>query len=294
MHRLPDSAVLCLGLIFLSAAALVHANATRPLGTTRDAAGEDPAALIRLAQKYDHVAQGVEQDFAKANELYCRAARAGHAEAQFRLGWIYASGRGVPRDDGIAAVLYTMAAEQGHEYALRRLQYTRANPNTELPSCLRPNRVAFLDTRSRREVEALVKQLAPRYAIDPNLAMAVIAIESGFNVRAVSPKNAQGLMQLIPETAERFGVKRVFDPVENIQGGLAYLRWLMAFFQGEVTLVLAAYNAGEGAVERHRGIPPYNETRSYVARITSMYQKRTHPYNPEVVQASAVMVSMRR
>ena len=259
----------------------------------RDAAADDPAALLRLAQKYDQVAQGVEQDFAKANELYCRAARAGDPEAQFRLGWIYANGRGVPRNQGIAAVLYAMAAEQGHEYARRRLQYTQANPSTELPFCLRPNPVV-LDTKGRREVEALVRQLAPRYAIDPNLAMAVIAVESGFNPRAVSPKNAQGLMQLIPQTAERFGVRRVFDPAENIQGGLAYLRWLMAFFQGEVGLVLAAYNAGEGAVERHRGIPPYDETRNYVARITSMYQRRTHPYNPEVVQPSPMMVVLRR
>ena len=294
MHRLPISAaVLCVGLILLSVALPIHANAKRPLGTARDAAADDPAALLRLAQKYDHVAQGVEQDFTKANELYCRAARAGDPEAQFRLGWIYASGRGVPRDKAIAAVLYAMAAEQGHEYARRRLQYTRGNPNTELPVCLRPNRFV-LDTKGRREVEALVKQLAPRYAIDPNLAMAVIAVESGFNPRAVSPKNAQGLMQLIPQTAERFGVRRIFDPAENIQGGLAYLRWLMAFFQGEVRLVLAAYNAGEGAVERHRGIPPYGETQNYVARITAMYQRRTHPYNPEVVQPSPMMVVLRR
>ena len=96
-------------------------------------------------------------------------------------------------------------------------------------------------------------------------------------------------MQLIPETAERFGVKRVFNPSDNIKGGLAYLRWLMAFFQGEVKLVLAAYNAGERAVERYKGIPPYEETRNYVQRITSMYKKGTHPYSSEIVAPSAMM-----
>lgn len=100
----------------------------------------DPAAMTRLAQRYEH-AEGVPKDFFKANRLYCRAAKAGYAEAQFRLGWIYANGRGVPRDDGVAAVLFVMAAEQGHEYARRLLRYVRAQPNTDLPSCLLPYRV---------------------------------------------------------------------------------------------------------------------------------------------------------
>jgi soluble lytic murein transglycosylase-like protein len=255
-------------------------------------AKEDPAALTRMAQKYDQ-ADGVAQDFAEANRLYCRAARLGDAEAQFRLGWIYTNGRGVTRDTGIAAVLFAMAAEQGHEYARRRLQYVRERPSTELPSCLRPVRVA-LDTKARREIETLVKQLAPQYAIDPQLVMAVISVESNFNTKAVSPKNAQGLMQLIPETAERFGVQSIFDPAENIKGGLAYLRWLMAFFKGDVKLVLAAYNAGERAVEQHQGVPPYDETRNYVTRITSMYRKLTHPYNPNVAEPSAMMLPVRR
>ncbi|MCC6531373.1 MAG: transglycosylase SLT domain-containing protein [Burkholderiales bacterium] len=264
--------------------------------------GSDPAAMTRMAQRYEH-AEGVEKDFARANQLYCRAAKAGHAEAQFRLGWIYANGRGVARDDGVAAVLFVMAAEQGHEYARRLLQYVRAQPNTDLPSCLLPERVEpvhvaveepAIEIRGRPEIEALVKQLAPQYAIDPQLVMALISVESGFNPKAVSPKNAQGLMQLIPETAQRFGVQKVFNPADNIRGGLAYLRWLMAFFQGEVKLVLAAYNAGERAVERHKGIPPYEETKSYVQRISSMYKKLTHPYSAEVVAPSPVLSAMRR
>lgn len=262
----------------------------------------NPVELTRLAQRYEH-AEGVEKDFVKANQLYCRAAKAGHAEAQFRLGWIYANGRGVSRDDGVAAVLFVMAAEQGHDYARRLLQYVRAQPNTQLPPCLMPDQLEpvhvvvedpAIEIRGRPEVEALVKQLAPQYAIDPQLVMALISVESGFNSKAVSPKNAQGLMQLIPETAERFGVKKVFSPAENIKGGLAYLRWLMAFFEGEVKLVLAAYNAGERAVERFKGIPPYEETRNYVQRITSMYKKVTHPYSADVVAPSAIMSGVRR
>ena len=190
----------------------------------------DPVEITRLAQRHEH-GEGVVKDFKRANELYCRAAKAGHAEAQFRLGWIYANGRGVRKDDGVAALLFVMAAEQGHEYARRLLQYVRAQPNTELPSCLLPDRVEVvrvgvedsdIEIRGRPEIVALVKQLAPQYAIDPQLVMALIAVESSFNPNAVSPKKAQGLMQLIPETAERFGVKRVFNPTENIKGGLAY------------------------------------------------------------------------
>jgi soluble lytic murein transglycosylase-like protein len=288
----------------LTSAAALALDEERVASSLIEAAevSNDPAMLTRLAQRYEH-AEGVTKDFSKANRLYCRAAKAGHAEAQFRLGWIYANGRGVPRDDGVAAVLFVMAAEQGHEYARRLLQYVRAQPNTELPSCLLPERVQpvhvvveepEITIKGHPEVEALVKRLAPQYAIDPQLVMALISVESGFNTKAVSPKNAQGLMQLIPETAERFGVQRVFNPAENIKGGLAYLRWLMAFFQGEVTLVLAAYNAGEKAVERYRGIPPYEETRNYVRRITSMYKKGTHPYSAEVVAPSAIMSTLRR
>ena len=101
-------------------------------------------------------------------------------------------------------------------------------------------------------------------------------------------------MQLIPETAERFGVKKVFNPAENIRGGLAYLQWLLAFFEGDVPLVLAAYNAGERAVEKYRGIPPYAETRNYVKKITSVYRSANHSFDPGVVAASPVMESLRR
>ena len=123
--------------------------------------------------------------------------------------------------------------------------------------------------------------------MDPNLVLAIISVESAFNSRAVSPKNAQGLMQLIPATAQRFQVKDSFDPEENIKGGLAYLRWLLAYFRGNVAWVVAAYNAGEGAVEKYRGIPPYPETVKYVDKILQRYQKTIHPYQPEIINRSS-------
>jgi len=259
-----------------------------------------PKAQTELAVKYEH-AEGVPKDFQKANQLYCRAARQGYAEAQFKLGWVYANARGVPRDEGVAAALFGMAAAQGHEYAAKLLPYVRKQLDTQLPDCLlanppllpvpEPVRTVLEEPGpfDRSEIGQLVRRLAPEYAVDSQLALAVISVESAFNPAAVSPKNARGLMQLIPETAERFGVKHVHNPTENIQGGLAYLRWLLAFFQGDVSLVLAAYNAGERAVEKYRGIPPYLETRNYVKKITEIYKKTSHPYNADIVEPSPIM-----
>ena len=141
--------------------------------------------------------------------------------------------------------------------------------------------------RVDQTISALVEKLAPQYEIDPGLVLAVISVESGFNTQAVSSKNAQGLMQLIPETAERFQVKNAFDVEDNIRGGMAYLRWLLAFFKGDVALVAAAYNAGEGAVEKYRGVPPYPETVKYVDKILSRYNKTTHPFQPGVVSRTS-------
>jgi soluble lytic murein transglycosylase-like protein len=135
----------------------------------------------------------------------------------------------------------------------------------------------------------MVGKLSPKYEVDPQLVLAFISVESGFNANAVSPKNAQGLMQLIPETARRFRVKDSFNAEDNIKGGVAYLQWLLAFFKGDVPLVAAAYNAGERAVEKYRGIPPYPETRDYVRRITALYRKTSHPYQQNLVPASTMI-----
>jgi soluble lytic murein transglycosylase-like protein len=131
---------------------------------------------------------------------------------------------------------------------------------------------------ARAGVDALIERMAPEYRLDPALVKRVVEAESGYAVRAVSPKNAQGLMQLIPATQVRFGVADPYDAEQNLRGGMAYLRWLLARFRGDVRLALAGYNAGEGAVDAHGGVPPYAETRAYVARILGRYGKHTHPY----------------
>ena len=121
-------------------------------------------------------------------------------------------------------------------------------------------------------VVRFVTLVAPEYKLAPQLVLAVMATESNFDPLAVSPKNAQGLMQLMPGTAARFKVRQIQDPVQNIRGGMAYLRWLLAYFEGDLSLVLAAYNAGEGAVDRYRGVPPYAETRDYVPKVLAAWQ----------------------
>jgi LysM repeat protein len=123
-------------------------------------------------------------------------------------------------------------------------------------------------------LDALIRQNGARYGVDPYLIFCVMEQESHFNARVVSPAGAQGLMQLMPGTGARFGVRRPFDPAENIMGGTRYLKMLLNNFGGRVDLVLAGYNAGEGAVMKYGGrVPPYRETRNYVKRISARYQR---------------------
>jgi soluble lytic murein transglycosylase-like protein len=117
-----------------------------------------------------------------------------------------------------------------------------------------------------------IRQAAVLYQIPEELVRAVIRVESDFDPRAISPANARGLMQLIPATAERMLVTDVFDPRQNIFGGVRYLRVLANLFNGDIELTVAAYNAGEGAVIRHGGIPPYPETVDYVKRVLTNYR----------------------
>ncbi len=116
-----------------------------------------------------------------------------------------------------------------------------------------------------------IRTHAERERVDPRLVKSVMLIESNFNPRAVSRKGARGLMQLMPGTARRYGVSDSFDPHENIRGGTAYLSDLLGMFDGDLVRTLAAYNAGEGAVQRYRGVPPYPETQEYVRRAMLVY-----------------------
>ena len=137
---------------------------------------------------------------------------------------------------------------------------------------------------SGRSFDKLIEQVALDYEIRPSFVHAVIKAESNYNPRAVSPKGALGLMQLVPKTARRFGVANAFNPVENVEGGVRYLRYLLDLYNSDVRLALAAYNAGEGAVDRYRGVPPYSETMQYVRRVRNLWDsyKRTDvPLAPE-------------
>lgn len=121
--------------------------------------------------------------------------------------------------------------------------------------------------------QAEVETVSEVFGVDAALIRAIMHAESWFEPQAVSHAGAQGLMQLMPATAHRFGVANVFDPLDNITGGAAYLAWLLQEFEGDLTRVIAAYNAGENAVRRHNGIPPFPETQEYVRRVKILLQR---------------------
>ena len=262
-----------------------------------DESPEARIAALRLdAVAYEH-GNGQLRDGLRAAALYCQAAKLGDAASQFDLGWMYANGRGVQRDDALAAYFFQTAAAQGLPQAIAMLKRV-GEPGAEIPECMRDPVVVVeaaptplvekpieLPITAPRPILDLVTKLASQYQVPPRLVLAVIAAESNFDRLAVSPKNAQGLMQLIPETAQRFGVKNAFDPAQNVRGGIAYLRWLLAYFEGDVALVAAAYNAGERAVERHLGVPPFLETRAYVRRILAAVRPMTQ-FDASVVEPS--------
>lgn len=126
-------------------------------------------------------------------------------------------------------------------------------------------------SRNKNAFDSIIKQAASQHGISEGLIKAVMHTESGFNVNARSPVGAQGLMQLMPATAKRFNVSNAFDPYQNIMGGAKYLSWLMKRFNGNTSLVLAGYNAGEGNVAKYGGIPPFRETQDYVRRVSSRF-----------------------
>jgi soluble lytic murein transglycosylase-like protein len=224
---------------------------------------------------------------------------------------MYANGRGVPRNDSMAGSLFKKAGNLGSDTG-QRLSEMILSQAEELPKCLTgsgtitavkaasasqsslqsslsslpslPNlpRVQVfsqLSSLERVKFANSVSTLAKDFKLDPRLVMAVMRAESNYDPLARSPKGAQGLMQLIPDTAERFAVKDITDPVDNIRGGMTYLKWLLSLFRGDVVLSLAAYNSGEKTVERFGGVPPYQETMAYVQRIRSIYPLDFHAFD---------------
>ena len=289
LTRLPFARGLALGCAILLSAGALAEGLPSPASPT-----VPPEQLMTAGQRFEN-GVGAPQDLDSAIEHYCAAAQQAHAEARYHLGWLYGSGRLGKRDEVLAAAWFQSAAGLGHTRASQQLQSLKAQ-GLELepspPCVLRDQMVArrLADLRPKGEAEeapasrtqdegprlrdigaadiiALVERLAPDYRLDPDLVLAVIETESNFNIAAKSPKNAQGLMQLIPATADRFGVVDVWDPVQNLKGGMAYLRWLLDRFEGNLELALAGYNAGEQAVTQHGGVPPYPETQAYVKRI---------------------------
>ena len=238
---------------------------------------EDSSLLMQTGLKFQH-GLGVEQDLERAIQCLCVAAHLGYAPAQYELGWLYLNHRHGRDDQGQGAVWLRKAAEQGDDHALRLLSLIGTDADKEARCPLPDGSDYLLPLKSKSnptvdEIVSWVERLAPEYDLSPQLVLEVIRAESNFNVKAQSNKEAMGLMQLIPRTAKRFGVKDVWDPLQNIRGGMAYLQWLLTHFDGDIKLALAGYNAGEKAVKAYQGIPPYDETQRYVRLIIRKLDK---------------------
>ncbi len=130
------------------------------------------------------------------------------------------------------------------------------------------------------DLDWIIYRAGKKAGVDPRFIHAVIKQESKYDPKAVSYVGAEGLMQMMPATAKRFGLKDPFDPKANVEAGTKYLKWLLKRFDGDVSLALAGYNAGEGSVDKYKGIPPYNETQNYVKKIVNTYGKTYHPVLP--------------
>jgi soluble lytic murein transglycosylase-like protein len=200
----------------------------------------------------------------RRNVRVCKAAGRVSSGLRVMLGSCLASG----------IVLWCVAAQaqivhyQGPD---GRLYFTNLPlpPASGSPGVTRPALATRLTAPA--PVFSLIQRLAQQYSVDPHLVRAIITVESNFDPHAVSRAGAQGLMQLMPDTAARYRVEDPFDPHANIEGGIRYLRDLLRLFPSDLRHVLAAYNAGEGAVQQYGGIPPYPETQRYVERVLALY-----------------------
>ncbi|MEH8247315.1 lytic transglycosylase domain-containing protein [Aeromonas veronii] len=268
------------GLFWLLFLSLLLAGTPRAMAQGRDFR-QAPKALTAIKQ--GQVAQQ-HGNLQKAIALYCVAASTGNPEGYFRIGRLLATGPASVRSAKMANSYLAMAMRLGNQQASRYYNPRVGNAPMgdqcgvgmrggqgsyfALPST--PFNVeAYLARQSpgKQKLATMLRHAAKRHQVDARLVLAIAIAESNLNSRAVSPKNAQGLMQLIPETQQRFGVTQPFDPAQNIKGGVSYLKWLDRRFDGDWVRISAAYNAGEKAVERYGGIPPYDETQEYVKRV---------------------------
>ena len=286
------------------------APSSRTVSTPAAVLNEEPPAVRRLLEQAGEreSAANAEDGAWQAAVLYCEASRSGSLEAQYRLGMLYAFGQGVPESRSFAAALFSLAASQGHARANEMLDSIQLTSDA-LPACVA---TAQLPERAPRAVAAgsegplidsyllslapnkrwlvpLATTLSTWYELDPKLVLSVIAVESNFETAARSPKAAAGLMQLIPQTAERFNVRNAHDATQNLRGGMRYLRWLLSYYRGDVAYALAAYNAGERRVDRFKGVPPFPETRAYVQRVLRLYGSARHAFDENLTAASPLL-----
>ncbi|MEO5356323.1 MAG: lytic transglycosylase domain-containing protein [Nitrospirae bacterium YQR-1] len=196
-------------------------------------------------------------------------------------------------DKGGGVVYYSNIKRTGHKTHIVKEKITKkragqvvvASFNNEPKAYLSPPG-GDLDLSKYKDIEDIVHKKAAEHSLDPSLVKAVIKAESNWNSVAVSPKGAMGLMQLMPDTATFLSVANPYDPVENIDGGIRYLKYLLGRFNGNVTLALAAYNAGPNAVSRHGdAIPPYAETQDYVQKVLNTYNGVTTYYPRDKIQS---------
>jgi len=224
----------------------------------------DADAAIALARRYEFGID-VPIDNKMAAQFYCQAALQGRPEASRRLAVMFFEGEGVQKDQVLADKWLEFGSPSR---SLRRGQETTCSRGPA--SALDLPQERWRRGPPPQDLVQLVRRMALRVRIDPRLALAMVAAESGFQIHAVSHRGAEGLMQLMPATARELGVQNSFDPEQNILGGLEYMKRLLERYRGDENLALAAYNAGMSTVDRLGGIPGFDETQSYVQRVLTL------------------------
>ena len=175
-------------------------------------------------------------------------------------------------DNGTTLLTNKKKAEYNHLKVIKATYYPDSNIHSYSNWGASEASVLPSYSRNKNAFDQLIRQAAQQHGVSEGLVKAIMHTESGFNINARSPVGAQGLMQLMPATARRFNVSNAYDPQQNIFGGVKYLSWLLKRFNGDSRLAIAAYNAGEGNVDKYGGIPPFRETQDYVRRVTSRLQ----------------------